>query len=168
MRLLAMLAIFVLAACDDARTPKKPDDTIPEAARRHFSQYDQIIAFATARPSKERIAYDLRIQNVGSEPIVGIHEIGQQWQPLEGDRRDLTEWNEEIPIGDTLGIFELAPGEEYRCEAEPKFRRGARLRFGFLVFCQVGEEHRRLRVWTDTRIPDHDFRGLLGTPGAQE
>ena len=168
MRAFILLAVLTLVGCDRSEESSVADAEEREAAKSHFAQYDQITAFATASPSKERIAYNLRIKNVGSEPIVGIYETSQQWQDQDRDRTDLAEWNEHIPIGDAIGTFEIGPGEEHRWEAEPIFRRGVRLRFGFLVFCQVGtDDYRRLRVWTDVRYPESDFRDRLGGPAPQ-
>jgi hypothetical protein len=113
------------------------------------------------------IHYELEIRNIGSEPLVGICETIQQWQPLEKRPDDIAEWNEHIPMTDSIGTFELAPEEEFRCEVEPMYRTGVRLRFGFLVFCKVGDDdYRRLRVWTEPRTPEADFRGRL--IGAQD
>lgn len=163
MKLLMVLVSLSVVACNDA---ERSNDTGPEqaeAAKRHFAQYDQITAFATAKPIPGKIAYELRIKNVGSEPLVGLHETSQQWQSLEEDSKDLHEWDEHIPIStDSMGVFELGPDEEFTCEVEPRFRNGARMRFGFLVFTQVGgDDHRRMRVWSEVRVPESDFSDLL-------
>jgi hypothetical protein len=99
---------------------------------------------------------------VGSEPLVGLKETGQQWQQLDGDTVNLNEWNEHMPIStDSMGVFELGPGEEYSCEVEPLQRQGARLRFRFMVFTQIGDDDaRRMRIWTETRVPERDFAGM--------
>lgn len=172
MRLLTALAVLNVVACD-RRERSRPESTQAEAAKRHFAQYDQITAVATAKPIRGRVAYELRIKNMGSEPVVGLNETTQQWQPLGSDPRNLTEWSEHIPMAtDSVGRFELGPGQEYSCEVEPTHRQGARLRFGFVVFTQVGDDDaRRMRIWTETSTPESDFAGILtpaGTNGTTE
>ena len=163
------LLAIVLSACTKEKGAESDLATAQESARRTFTQFDQIAAFPHARPSKKGIRYELEIRNIGSEPITGIRETIQQWQPLEKRPEDLAEWNEYIPImTDGAGEFELAPNETYRCEVEPMYRTGVRLRFGFLVDCQVGDDdYRRLRVWTEPRAPDADFRGRLNGAESQ-
>ena len=163
MRFLTVLASLAVASCDTEENSSAETNSQGDAAKRHFAQYDQITAVATAKPSAKKFAYELRIRNVGSEPIIGLGETSQQWQTLEKDAVDLSEWSEHIPIStDGNGTFELAPGENFTCEVEPSFRQGARIWFGFLVFTQVGDDdHRRMRIWTETRIPESDFSGLL-------
>ena len=157
------LASLTLIACDDATRSDGAASGQAESAKRHFAQYDQITAFARAKPVSGKILYQLRIKNGGSEPLVGLGETAQQWQALEGDPKDLNEWNEHIPIStDGEGYFKLGPGEEFTREVEPLYRSGARIRFGFLVFTQDGDEDpRRMRIWTEARVPGNDFKDLL-------
>jgi hypothetical protein len=170
MRLLIALAFVTLVACDEAdhSNAKRPEQA--EAAKRHFAQYDQITAFATARPVSGKVRYELLIKNVGSEPLVGLGETSQQWQSLEDDPEDLNEWNEYIPIStDGGGVFEVGPDEEFICVVEPRFRYGVRIRFGFLVFTQVGDDaYRRMRIWTGPRTPESDFATILQPESAKK
>lgn len=170
MRVATCLLAIVLSACTKEKGAESDSATAQESARRTFAQFDQIAAFPTARPSKKGIRYELEIRNIGSEPLVGLYETIQQWQPLEKRPDDIAEWNEHLPMADGVGTFTLAPDEEFRCEVEPMYRTEVRLRFGFLVFCKVGDnDYRRLRVWTEPRTPDADFRGrLIGAPSQNE
>lgn len=170
MRPLIALAFVTLVACDEAEHSNAKGPEQAEAAKRHFAQYDQITAFATARPVSGKVRYELRIKNVGSEPLVGLGETSQQWQSLKGDPKALNEWNEHIPIStDGEGVFELGPDEEFTCEVEPRFHSGARIRFGFLVFTQAGEDdHRRMRIWTEPRTPERDFATILQPEGTEK
>jgi hypothetical protein len=161
MRVATYLLILVLTACTKENGVESDSGAAKESSVQTFAQLDQIAAFPTARPSKNGIRYELEIRNIGSEPLVGLYETIQQWQPLVKRPEDIADWNEHIPMTDGIGTFELAPGEEFRCEVEPMYRTGVRLRFGFLVFCQVGDDYRRLRVWTESRNPEYDFRDRL-------
>ena len=81
------LASLTVIACDDATRSDATASQQAEAGKRHFSQYDQITAFATAKPVPGKILYQLRIENVGSEPLVGLNETSQQWQSIEANSR---------------------------------------------------------------------------------
>ena len=75
---------------------------------------------------------------------------------------DLAEWNEHMPIGDSVATFKLEPGEEFTFAAIPQHIRGSSTRFGFLVFCEVGSaDYRRLAIWTEAKNPEYDFKSIL-------
>ena len=161
--IIASLAVLCLLSCRQDAEPIVSKDSNVDLASHVFTQFDQITAHVTASPLQERIAYNIRIKNIGHSTIEGHAEPRQQWQSHEKDPSNLTEWNEHIPMSDGVATFKLKPGEEFTFVATPQHIRGAMTRFGFLVLCRVGsEDYRRLAVWSEPVNPEYSFKSILG------
>jgi len=163
MKIIVIMTVVLFLGCSKKEKLAEQSSTEEISASHAFAAFDQVAAYATATPLKDRIGYSIRIKNVGYSVIEGIAEPRQQWLPHMKNPSDLAEWNEHIPLGDSIATFKIDPGEEFMVVATPQHIKGCSTRFGLLVFCKVGKsDYRRLAVWTEAKNPEYDFKSILG------